>query len=88
MGKTSQPVQTPGGDAPASTAPDTAGAATPELSAPTIVAPEAPHGAAAYEASKHKHLTSTELVAEIDAGRVKEPLTGVLCADGWYAPRR
>jgi hypothetical protein len=52
-----------------------------------VYEPVTPNGKLAREASQFGHLTSKELMAEIDAGNVREPLTSVLCADGYYAPR-
>lgn len=52
-----------------------------------VYEPVTPHGAAALAASDYAGMTVAELMAMIDAGRAKEPMTSVLCADGWYARR-
>lgn len=52
-----------------------------------LIVPVTPHGQAALAASGFAHLRVHELMAKIDAGEVKEPITGILCADGWYAGR-
>lgn len=52
-----------------------------------VYEPDTPKGKLAKEASAFSHLTVEALMAEIDAGNVKEPITSVLCANGWYAAR-
>lgn len=52
-----------------------------------IYEPETPNGKKAKAASQFAHLTVAELMAEIDTGNVAEPITSVLCADGYYATR-
>ena len=52
-----------------------------------VYEPVTPNGKRALEASAFAHLTVAQLMAEIDAGNVKEPITSMLCADGYYARR-
>jgi hypothetical protein len=54
-----------------------------------VYEPTTPKGAEAIAASPYyaKGITSKELMRQIDAGEVREPLSSVLCADGYYAPR-
>lgn len=52
-----------------------------------VFEPKTPNGMRALEASQFAHLTVAQLMAKIDAGEVKEPITSVLCADGYYARR-
>lgn len=52
-----------------------------------VYEPLTPKGKFALEASAFAHLSVAELIAEIDAGRCKEPITSVLCRDGYYARR-
>ena len=52
-----------------------------------VYEPNTPHGVAARASSAFGHLTVNQLMAEIDAGRVREPINSVLCADGYYARR-
>jgi hypothetical protein len=53
----------------------------------TIYEPVTPHGAIARADSAVAHLTVAQVMAEIDAGRLREPVTGMLCADGYYCRR-
>lgn len=98
-----QPVETPGAaaadtaahDGPTLTVEEQLAAAQAELAAlkakaalPQVVyEPKTPHGAAALSASAYASMTVAELMAKIDAGEVKEPITSALCADGYYARR-
>lgn len=55
-----------------------------------VFEPVTPKGAEAIAASAYydEGITSKQLMAMIDAGEAKEPMTAVLCKDGYYAPRR
>lgn len=55
-----------------------------------VFEPTTPKGAEAIAASPYyaEGITSKQLMAKIDAGEAREPMTSVLCADGYYAPRR
>lgn len=57
--------------------------------APQVVyEPKTTHGEAARAANKDTaHLTTTEVMSLIDASEMKEPLSQVLCRDGWYVRR-
>lgn len=61
----------------------------PSVAQPSLVATEfeTPHGKLAREMSPYGHLTVEQLMASIDAGEAREPMTSVLCKDGWYARR-
>lgn len=54
-----------------------------------VFEPTTPKGAEAIAASPYYSagITSKELMRRIDAGEVHEPITSVLCADGYYTPR-
>jgi hypothetical protein len=53
-----------------------------------VYEPTTPKGKQALEASQFAHFTVAQLMAAIDAGEAKEPITSVLCSDGYYARRR
>lgn len=60
--------------------------AVPDL--PQVVyTPETPHGKAAREASACAHLTTKQVMDLIDTGEMREPLSSVLCLDGYYVRR-
>jgi len=46
-----------------------------------------PHGAAALASSETGDMTVAEVMAAIDAGRLREPFNHYLCKDGYYARR-
>lgn len=52
-----------------------------------VYEPVTPHGAAAMAASAVSEMTVAQVMAEIDAGRLKEPITSYLCSNGYYARR-
>lgn len=98
-----QPVETPGAaapdtaahDGPTLTVEENLAAAEAELAAlkakaalPQVVyEPTTPHGAIRLQESEYASMTVAELMARIDAGQVKEPITSALCSDGYYARR-
>lgn len=53
-----------------------------------VFEPVTPNGAKNLAASAYAEMTTAELMAKIDAGEVKEPITSALCKDGYYAARR
>jgi len=52
-----------------------------------VYEPTTPHGAAALAASDTAGMTVKQVMAAIDAGQLREPLSSYLCADGYYARR-
>ena len=64
-----------------------AGAAAASALPSFVFEPETPHGIEAKANSKHLHLTTAEFAAMIDRGEAKEPMSHVLCKDGYYVRR-
>ena len=52
-----------------------------------VYEPVTPHGAAALKSSDMASMTVAQVMAAIDAGKLREPLASYLCADGYYARR-
>lgn len=52
-----------------------------------IYEPETPHAAERLAASATRDMTVAQVMAAIDAGRLSEPMTSYLCADGTYCRR-
>lgn len=52
-----------------------------------VYEPETPHGKANLAASDTATMTVAQVMAAIDAGKLKEPVNSYLCADGYYSRR-
>jgi len=49
-----------------------------------VYEPTTPHGLAALESSETANMTVVEVMAAIQAKRLREPVTSYLCKDGYY----
>lgn len=53
-----------------------------------VYTPDTPHGLERLATSATAGMTVAQVMAAIDAGRLDEPMTSYLCADGNYCRRR
>jgi hypothetical protein len=59
-----------------------------EAKLPSVVyEPTTPHGAARLRESETGNMTTAQVIAAIDAGKLPEPVNSYLCRDGYYARR-
>jgi hypothetical protein len=52
-----------------------------------VYEPVTPHGQAAMDSSATAGMSVAEVMAAVDAGKLREPVTSYLCRDGYYARR-